>query len=272
MGADRNTDGLAPDSPGFMVLEPGTTLRNGRYRLINRLGSGGMAAVWLAEDELLGRKVAVKLMSEVIAEEPAWLERFRREARVAAALSHPNLVDVYDFEPDAPRPYLVMAHVPAGTLAQRLEKDDVPEPRRLASELLAALAHMHANGVMHRDVKPSNVMLGADGAARLGDYGISRPRDAPAVTATGQVLGSARYMAPEVMSGEPSDERSDIYSCGVVLEEVLTGRPDPELAPLVERMTRDEPTERPDSARTLRRELERFEPSQPSVSDRTAPT
>ncbi|UJA20896.1 serine/threonine protein kinase [Thermoleophilia bacterium SCSIO 60948] len=267
---DRET-GANPGVPGeFMLLRRGETLRDGRYVLERRLGAGGMAAVWLARDELLGRDVAIKLISEMIVGESAWMERFRREARVAAGLSHPNLVDVYDFEPQGPRPYLVMAHIPGGTLADRLKAGDPPEPRRLASELLAALEHMHAAGVLHRDVKTSNVMLSADGSAKLGDFGISRPRDAPAVTNPGQVLGSARYMAPEVMAGEEFTERADLYSTGIVLGELLRERPDAELEAIAAEMADDVPERRPASARQVRRRIE----AAPAArgEDRTATT
>lgn len=254
--------GPDPGGPGgFLLLRRGETLRDGRYVLERRLGSGGMAAVWLASDELLGRAVAIKLMSETIVDEPAWVERFRREARVAASLSHPNLVDVYDFEPTGPRPYLVMAHVPGGTLAERIEAGDPPEPRRLAAELLAALTHMHAAGVLHRDVKTSNVMLAADGTARLGDFGISRPRDAPSVTDPGQVLGSARYMAPEVMAGEPYTEGADLYSTGIVLSELLRERPDPKLESIAAELANDAPESRPRSARQARARIEAARPA-----------
>jgi hypothetical protein len=221
----------------------------GRYRLLRRLGSGGMAAVWLARDERLGREVAVKVLSDVLAGDEGYRRRFEREARVAARLSHPGLVGVLDFGAESGRPYLVMELVRGDTLAERLAAGTTRglDLVALARELLGALAHIHAAGVVHRDVKPANVLIGADGHARLTDFGVARPTDASTLTQTGQVVGTLAYMAPEVQRGEPATPRSDLYALGVLLRECGGGR-EPALASLIERLSAPDPAGRPASA------------------------
>lgn len=221
----------------------------GRYELRQPIGSGGMATVWLAEDIRLGRPVAVKLLSEGLAEDSAFAARFRREARIAAGLAHPNLVSVYDFEAGHPGPYLVMEYVPGLNLAQRLERGELPQPERLAGDLLSALGAIHRAGVVHRDVKPQNVLVAPDGRAVLTDFGIARPEDATSITQTGQMPGTARYMAPELMRGEPASPVSDLYSSGVLLRECFDARPAPaHLTRLAGRLAEPEPEDRPASA------------------------
>src|SRR6476646_9758492 len=188
-----------------------------RYRLERTLGRGGMAAVWLGHDEVLDRPVAVKVLADTIASDPGFVTRFRREATTAAGLTHPNLVGVYDFSEEGERPYLVMQFVPGESLAARLERGEALDRGKLARELLQALDHIHRAGILHRDVKPGNVIIEPDGTAKLIDFGIALTRDATALTSTGLVLGTERYAAPEVMEGHPASERSDLYSLGVVL-------------------------------------------------------
>ena len=190
-----------------------------RYRLERPLGHGGMASVWLATDERLDRQVAVKILSETLAHDDEYLGRFRREAHVVAGLQHPNLVSVYDFGAGE-RPYLVMEYIPGGDLAERVDAGDVPDPESLARELLSALRHIHSAGVLHRDIKPQNVLIDATGHARLSDFGIAQPRDATALTKTGQVIGTESYIAPEVKQGARASERADLYALGVVLADV----------------------------------------------------
>jgi serine/threonine protein kinase len=230
-----------------------------RYRLERTLGRGGMAAVWLGHDEVLDRPVAVKVLADTIAGDPGFVARFRREAHTAAGLSHPNLADVYDFSEEGERPYLVMQFVPGENLAERLERGRGVDCERLARELLEALAHIHAAGILHRDVKPANVIIEPGGTAKLIDFGIALPRDATALTSTGLVLGTERYAAPEVMAGEPATERSDLYSCGVVLRACADGV-SPDLRVLVEWLASRNPQERPRSAREALARLERGEP------------
>ena len=240
-----------------MRLAAGTELAGGRYALVEHLGSGGMASVWLATDERLGRNVAVKVMADLLADDERWLARFRREAKAAAALSHPNIVKVFDFGVEAGRPYLIMAHVPGGSLKDRLGGDTPGlDAGALARELLGALAHVHAAGIVHRDVKPGNILLDADGRTHLTDFGIARPQDATSMTQTGMVLGTIRYLAPEVAAGEPATERSDLYAAGCVLREVAGERPPERLARLVAALTEDDPERRPDSAVAALRALD----------------
>ena len=245
-----------------------------RYRLERTLGRGGMAAVWLGHDEVLERPVAVKVLSDTIASDQGFVNRFRREARTAAGLSHPNLVGVYDFSEEGERPYLVMQFVPGENLAERLERGRGIDGDKLAREMLEALAHIHGVGILHRDVKPANIIIEPEGTAKLIDFGIALPRDATALTSTGLVLGTERYAAPEVMNGEPASERSDLYSLGVVLRACQEGG-SARLADLVEWLTAKEPGDRPASAQQALEDLDRpdtaaaeestqvFEPTRP---------
>jgi eukaryotic-like serine/threonine-protein kinase len=234
------------------MAEPaaGASLGAGRYRLVTRLGGGGMASVWLARDTRLDREVAVKLIAESLAQQPRYVERFSREARIAAGLSHPNLVAVYDFGSDADRPFLVMEYVDGGTLAPSSGNGTGHqlEPDQLARELLGALGHIHAAGIVHRDVKPGNVLVGGDGRPRLTDFGIAREEDSTGLTETGQVIGTLKYIAPEVAHGKPATPTSDLYSLGVLLSEVAPADPPPRLAGLIARLIESDPARRPATA------------------------
>jgi serine/threonine protein kinase len=235
-------------------LAAGTTLCDGRYRLESVLGRGGMATVWRASDLQLERSVAIKVISDALAADPAFVTRFEREARLAAALSHPNLVKLFDFSVDAERPLLVMEYVPGGTL--RDAREQPLDPLVVARGLLDALAHIHAAGILHRDVKPANVLVGADGAPRLTDFGIARSEDQTGLTLTGQVLGTLRFIAPEVAAGAPATAASDLFSLGVLLTEVAGGDPPASLAALLPRLTAYDPADRPASAADALAELE----------------
>jgi len=222
-----------------------------RYELRERIGSGGMASVWLGEDLRLGRPVAVKLVSDVLADDPDYIARFRREAFVAASLAHPNLVTIYDFDSEASSPYLVMEYVPGANLAERLAAGEPVRLDRLAGDLLSALGAIHGAGVVHRDVKPHNVLIGPDGAARLTDFGIAKPEDATSITQTGMMPGTGRYMAPELLKGEAATPRSDLYSCGIVLGQCIGSVAAPLwLERLVADLTATDPELRPESAAT----------------------
>ena len=230
------------------TVAPGRVL-GGRYQLDRLIAAGGMATVWLADDEKLERPVAVKVLSETLTADPAYRARFEREARVAAGMLHPNLVKVYDYAADGPRPYLVMEYVNGPTLAALISEDPaLLEPRRLAAELLGALDHIHGAGVVHRDVKPSNVLIDADGSSKLTDFGIARPSDATQLTQTGHVIGTLSYMAPEVKEGGEADQRADLYSLGAVLGEVVRVAPDTEVAALADELAAERPEQRPPSA------------------------
>jgi serine/threonine-protein kinase len=227
-----------------------------RYRLERTLGRGGMAAVWLGHDEVLDRPVAVKVLADTIASDPGFVTRFRREATTAAGLTHPNLVGVYDFSEEGERPYLVMQFVPGESLAARLERGEAVDRGKLARELLEALDHIHRAGILHRDVKPGNVILEPDGTAKLIDFGIAVTRDATALTSTGLVLGTERYAAPEVMEGRPASERSDLYSLGVILR-ACPGPGPAGFDGVVEWLADPDPRNRPASARQALVRLER---------------
>ncbi|MFN2611880.1 MAG: protein kinase [Solirubrobacterales bacterium] len=202
------------------------TLLSGRYRLESKIGSGGMSTVYLAEDETLDRPVAVKILHREISDEPDQLERFRREARAAAKLSHPNLVTVIDAGEDGGTPYIVFEYIPGDTLKQRIQREgalEVDEAVAYAIEIGRGLAAAHARKLVHRDVKPQNVLIDPDGRAKVTDFGIARSLEQSGMTATGRVLGTTDYVSPEQAMGEDVDERSDVYSLGVVLYEMLTG-------------------------------------------------
>jgi eukaryotic-like serine/threonine-protein kinase len=200
----------------------------GRYELHDVLGRGGMSVVHRATDRVLDRTVAVKVLPAAYAENPVLVERFSREARAVARLSHPNIVGVYDSGFDRTVHYIVMECVPGVSLAQLL-KDRGPLPLahavEIATQVALALAAAHEARIVHRDIKPANVMVQPSGTVKVLDFGIARARDDADLTRTTTVLGSAPYMAPEVAMGGSADERSDIYSLGCVLYEMLTGRP-----------------------------------------------
>ena len=201
---------------------------DGRYQLGSLLGVGGMASVYLATDRVLERQVAVKVLSPPYAQDPVFVERFGREARAAAQLSHPNIVAVFDSGTDADQPYLVMEYVPGESLAQLLHRQGRLAPRRaveLAIQVCAALAAAHAQGLVHRDVKPANVLVGPDGQVKVTDFGIVKAAAATTLTGTGTVLGTAAYLSPEQAQGHPVDARSDLYGLGCVLYELLCGTP-----------------------------------------------
>jgi eukaryotic-like serine/threonine-protein kinase len=231
----------------MIAFSSGAVLKD-RYRLERILGAGGMAAVWLGHDEVLDRPVAVKVLSDTISADPDFLARFRREATVAAGLSHPNLVDVYDYSESGERPYLVMEFVAGPDLGSLIAREVPIDRERLARELLEAVGHIHAAGIVHRDIKPHNIMIEADGTTKLIDFGIALPADATALTQTGMILATKRYAAPEVIAGRPADERSDLYSCGVVLAACGAGG-SAGLTSLVAALTEEDRTARPRNAR-----------------------
>ena len=231
-------------------LGPGAVLGDDdRYRLEHVLGLGGMASVWLAFDRRLGRPVAIKVPSDTLALDREYVARFEREARVAAGLSHPHLVKVYDFSVASSRPFLVMEYVAgdnlAASLARQGERDWDAE--LLSQELLSALDYIHRAGIVHRDVKPANVLIGDDQHARLTDFGIAQPADATRLTRTGMIVGSDRYIAPEVRRGAPATAVSDLYACGVLIQECLPTAPSDRLAALAAALTATAPERRPAS-------------------------
>ncbi len=207
----------------------GTTL-NGRYRLEARIGSGGMSTVYRATDETLQRQVAIKLMNREIASDSDQLERFRREARAVAQLSHPHIVGVIDYgedlDPAHPRPYIVFEYVEGETLKERIRRAGrlpITEAVAYAIEIARALGTAHARHIVHRDVKPQNVLIDEEGQAKVTDFGIARTLDEEGLTVDGRVLGTTDYVSPEQALGRPVTGQSDLYSLGIVLYEMLTG-------------------------------------------------
>jgi serine/threonine-protein kinase len=202
----------------------------GRYRVEALLGSGGMAQVYRGTDMVLSRSVAIKVLSSDYSRDPAFVERFRREARAAARLNHPTVVSVYDTGSDDGVHFIVMEFVSGRTLAQILAAEGPLLPERVAAisaRVAEALSFAHEAGLVHRDVKPGNVMLTDRGDVKVMDFGIARAASGPgqAITETTSILGTAAYLSPEQAEGKPVDPRSDIYSLGVVLYELLTGQP-----------------------------------------------
>jgi len=204
------------------------TLLNARFRLEEQIGSGGMSTVYRAYDTTLERWVAIKLMHRDITEDSDQLERFRREARAVARLNHPHVVTVIDFGEDDGRPYIVLEFVEGETLKQRIRRLGrlpVGEAVAYAIEIGRALSAAHAERLVHRDVKPQNVLIDAEGRAKVTDFGIARSLEAHGLTATGRVLGTTDYVSPEQALGHEVTEQSDVYSLGVVLYEMLIGEP-----------------------------------------------
>ncbi len=204
---------------------------NGRYELKRRVGRGGMAEVYLARDLLLERPVAIKILFPEFATDPSFVARFRREAQSAAKLTHPNIVGVYDWGKERGTYYIVMEFVDGQTVSELLRADGpIPasQAARIAADVAGALGYAHQKGVVHRDVKPGNVLIAKDGEVKVADFGIARAMTATSeenLTQTGSVMGTATYFSPEQAQGKPVDPRSDLYSLGVVLYEMASGKP-----------------------------------------------
>jgi eukaryotic-like serine/threonine-protein kinase len=201
------------------------TLFDGRYRILRKLGTGGMANVYLAEDEVLGRRVAIKILNDRHAGDDQFVERFRREAKNAASLSHPNIVSIYDRGEAEGTYYIAMEYLDGRSLKELIVARG-PAPINLAvdyaRQILAAIRFAHRHGIVHRDIKPHNVLVDAEGRLKVTDFGIARA-GASQMTEAGSIIGTAQYLSPEQAKGAPVDQTSDLYSVGVVLYELLTG-------------------------------------------------
>lgn len=251
-----------------------------RYRLQLKIATGGMGEVWQAEDELILRQVAIKILKEEYLGDPAFLERFRTEAKSAALVDHEGIANVYDYGEDSGSAFLVMELVPGESLSRIIERDKkLPEDKVLdiMAQTSRALAAAHARGLVHRDIKPGNLLITPDGKVKITDFGIARVGDQVPLTKTGQVMGTVQYLAPEQATGKPSTYATDLYSLGVVAYEALSGkRPftgenqmaiamahinemppalpesvDPRVQNLVLACLAKKPTQRPDSATSL---------------------
>jgi eukaryotic-like serine/threonine-protein kinase len=238
------------------VAAPGRVL-GGRYRLDEELARGGMASVWIAEDALLSRRVAVKLLLPQLAADDALRTRFRNEAIAAAKLTHPGIVATYDTGDDDGLAYIVMELVQGKTLRRIIDqRGQLParEAVDITSQVADALEHAHRQGLVHRDIKPANVLVQPDGRVKVTDFGIAKAAGGDDLTRTGTVVGTARYLAPEQVNGSPVDGRADVYALGLLLYEMLTGKSpfaaDTDMATAVARLT-----SAPEPVRTVRPEI-----------------
>ena len=207
------------------MAEIGTVL-GGRYRLVELLGQGGMATIYRGHDNQLDRDVAVKLLRPEYGRDPEFGSRFRQEAQNAASLNHPNIVSVYDYGQDAAGPFIVMELVEGEDLASIIRRSGALPPRqaaRISADAARALEAAHERGIVHRDVKPGNIMIGRDGRVKVADFGIARAIAEAQMTLPGTTLGSVHYFSPEQARGEQATAASDIFALGIVLFEVLTG-------------------------------------------------
>jgi serine/threonine protein kinase len=203
------------------------TVLGGRYSIIEKIGEGGMAQVYKAQCTLLDRTVAVKVLRPQYASDEEFVARFLREAQAAARLSHPNVVNVYDVGKEGDTHYIVMEYVPGQTLKQVIARHAplaVGQAINIAEQILLALKHAHSRGIIHRDVKPHNILITQDGRVKVTDFGIARAASASGLTETGIVLGSVHYFSPEQAKGQTVGIQSDLYSLGIILYEMLTGR------------------------------------------------
>ncbi|CAH8709668.1 Stk1 family PASTA domain-containing Ser/Thr kinase [Paenibacillus thiaminolyticus] len=204
----------------------GTTLA-GRYEITARIGGGGMALVYKALDNLLNRYVAVKVLRQQFVHDEEFIQRFRREAQSAASLSHPNVVSIYDVGQEDDTHYIVMEYVEGHNLNEIIQQRaplQVEEAVRIASQICDALDHAHQNRIIHRDIKPHNILIGRNGRVKVTDFGIARAVTSSTITQTGSVVGSVHYFSPEHAKGISAGEKSDLYSLGIVLYQMLTGR------------------------------------------------
>ncbi|MGB3634083.1 MAG: protein kinase [Rubrobacteraceae bacterium] len=221
----------------------------GRYRVDGRLGKGGMAVVYRAEDALLGRKVALKILHRYYAEATYFQKRFKQEARAMASMDHENIVKIYDICQDGDVPLIVAEYVGGDDLKKLLSEKtenrlDEPSARKVAAQLLEALCYAHRRGIIHRDVKPSNILMTPEGVVKVADFGIARIVEEEDAEEPGEIVGSARYMSPEQLQGGEATPRSDVYSVGILLYHCLTGSPpfSGDLESLVHQQLHQEPT------------------------------
>lgn len=199
----------------------------GRYEVLEQIGAGGMAIVYKAKDALLNRVVTIKVLREQFIADDDFIRRFRREAQSAASLSHPNIVSIYDVGKDGDTEYIVMEFVEGRNLKEIIREFaplSTDQAINLARQITSAIQNAHEHHIIHRDIKPHNILVTSDGIAKVTDFGIARAVSSATVTHTGDIIGSVHYLSPEQAKGLQSNEQSDIYSLGIVLYELLTGR------------------------------------------------
>ncbi|HJV31424.1 MAG TPA: Stk1 family PASTA domain-containing Ser/Thr kinase, partial [Bacillales bacterium] len=200
---------------------------NGRYKILDMIGGGGMANVYLAHDMILDRDVAVKMLRLDLTNDDDFIRRFHREAQSATSLNHPNIVNIYDVGEEKDLYYIVMEYVDGQTLKQYIQSHSslrVEEAISIMSELTSAIAHAHQNHIVHRDIKPHNILIDRNGKVKITDFGIAMALSSTSITQTNSVLGSVHYLSPEQARGGMANKKSDIYSLGIVMFELLTGR------------------------------------------------
>ena len=207
----------------MVSLLPGSRLS--RYELVEQIGRGGMSTVFRAHDPELDRIVAIKVLPSFRSEDPTFVERFRKEAQAVARLTHPNIIQVHDFGEDKGFSYIVMEYVPGGTLQDYVgQRHRLTDVLRLMAPLADALEYAHKQGVVHRDIKPPNVLIDTDDRPMLSDFGLARLMEGSAgLTRAGSVVGTPEYMSPEQALGRPADQRSDLYSLGIIIYQMLLG-------------------------------------------------
>jgi len=222
------TSTLLPSPPAERPDDLVVEIVGSRYRIRRSIAAGGMGEVFLATDEVLERPVAVKVLHRNLSADPGFVERFRREARAAAGLNHPNVVAVYDWGQSGRTYFMVMEYVRGASLREILRAAGRLEPGQVSDvlgQVLAALDHAHRRGIVHRDLKPENIIVTPDGRAKVADFGLARAYLDPGTTRTLTVIGTPQYLAPEQIIGDAADPRSDLYALGIVAFELLTGRP-----------------------------------------------
>ena len=212
------------DTQTRSILTEGTIVDH--YRIVEKIGAGGMGEVYLAEDTKLNRKVALKFLADQFSSDQSARNRFTREAQAIAAMDHPNVVSIYEVNEFKSRPYFAMQYIEGKSIEEVIKGKQLqlPEIIRLAIQICEGLQAAHNKGIVHRDIKPSNIFIDKDGRARILDFGLARIRGMETLTRTGTTMGTLFYMSPEQVQAKETDLRSDIFSFGVVLYEMITGK------------------------------------------------
>ena len=226
-GGPATSKSTLPERPSGRAEAFDLVTLDGRYHVVDRIAAGGMGEVFRAHDAVLAREVAVKVLHRPLASDQGFVDRFRREARAAAALSHPNIVAVHDWGAVDGIYYMVMEFVRGQSIRDVLNAEGLLAPAQAADVLLqtlSALDHAHRQGIVHRDIKPENIMVTRDGLVKVADFGLARAYADAQITHAGTVTGTVQYLAPEQLQGEPADPRTDLYSLGIVAYELLTGQ------------------------------------------------